>query len=70
MGVGLNSIYLIMNIHIDLHTMLCETGSGSKHKAYIEAISCIFEGGSNCMSVLPWCLVFFVIQDVTEVYPI
>ena len=37
---GLNSIYLIMNIHIDIHTMLCETGSGSKHKAYIEAISC------------------------------
>ena len=31
-----------MNIHIDLHTMLCETGSGSKHKAYIEAISCTF----------------------------
>ena len=37
-GVGLNSIYLIMNIHVDIHTMLCETGSGSKHKAYIEAI--------------------------------
>ena len=37
---GLNSIYLIMNIHVDIHTMLCETGSGSKHKAYIEAISC------------------------------
>ena len=36
---GLNSIYLIMNIHVDIHTMLCETGSGSKHKAYIEAIS-------------------------------
>ena len=29
-----------MNIHVDIHTMLCETGSGSKHKAYIEAISC------------------------------
>ena len=28
-----------MNIHVDIHTMLCETGSGSKHKAYIEAIS-------------------------------
>ena len=38
--LGLNSIYLIMNIHVDIHTMLCETGSGSKHKAYIEAISC------------------------------
>ena len=38
--IGLNSIYLIMNIHVDIHTMLCETGSGSKHKAYIEAISC------------------------------
>ena len=36
---GLNSIYLIINIHVDIHTMLCETGSGSKHKAYIEAIS-------------------------------
>ena len=23
-----------------MHTMLCEKGSGSKHKAYIEAISC------------------------------
>ena len=39
---GLNSIYLIMNIHVDIHTMLCETGSGSKHKAYIEAISCTY----------------------------
>ena len=23
-----------------MHTMVCETGSGSKHKAYIEAIFC------------------------------
>ena len=42
LSFGLNSIYLIINIHIDIHTMLCETGSGSKHKAYIEAISLTF----------------------------
>ena len=26
-----------------MHTMLCETGSGSKHKSYIETISCNFD---------------------------
>ena len=34
--VGLNSIYsVIINTIINIYTMSCDTGSDSKHKAYI-----------------------------------
>ena len=34
--VGLNNIYLvIINTIVNIYTMSCETGSDSKHKAYI-----------------------------------
>ena len=33
---GLNSIYsVIINTIVNIYTMLCKTGSDSKHKAYI-----------------------------------
>ena len=34
--IGLNSIYsVIINTIVNIYTMSCETGSDSKHKAYI-----------------------------------
>ena len=38
-----------------MHTMLCETGSGSKHKAYIEAISCNLDSLHEHVSGLTRC---------------
>ena len=37
--LGLNNIYSIMNTHVNIYTMSCETGSESKLNAFIKVIS-------------------------------
>ena len=45
-----------------MHTMLCETGSDSKHKAYIEAISCNLDSLHEHVSGLTRC--FQTLKDM------